>query len=524
MTTTPPIICTDDAWLLNATQPPISPSDIHEKMIAPYAGTPAALWWSIGDHEIYNYETQIGQLAGPESPTVAANLQHLIDTCGGPLTTLFDLCRNAHLQCFPRVRMNSHYDVDPSAPAFGTLRQQHPGYLIGRPGNQYPPGSTEYGLRTGLDFALPQVRAYKISIIAELLDRFDLDGLELDFMRHPAFFHPAQAYQHRHYMTDLIHQVRAHLNQAAAQRHHTIQLAVRVPPTLYDCARIGLDVAHWMANDLVDIVTAGGGFIPYETPIAEFVAAGRDRIPVYGCIESTRYADEKNLRAIAAHFWSTGASGIYLYNFFTMPPEWNRRVLNQLADPAALEHLDKRYELDQTARFTTPYHCAYPVDNIEATFRYASPPAQLPITLETTVESPVLLYLKIADAPNADALDHCTLSLRFDKFNPDAQLNLTFNDHPLPWPSHRLSPNGWPRQEIAAEFWTHYPTQIVEVQQEGTSIEFDLPPTSLKQEENTIKIRIVSKNKENVSILLKGLELLLTYTPKKTITPPPRSP
>ena len=64
-----------------------------------------------------------------------------------------------------------------------------------------------------------------------------------------------------------------------------------------------------------------------------------------------------------------------------MSPEWNHRILNQLADPTVLQNLDKRYELDQTARFTPPYHCAYPVDNIEATFRYTSPPAQLPIAL-----------------------------------------------------------------------------------------------------------------------------------------------
>jgi hypothetical protein len=158
--THPPIICTDDAWLLNVVDPPINIATIKEKMIDPYANTPAALWWSIGDHEIYHYEIQIGRLAGAESPTIAANVHHLIDTCGGPLTALLDLCRNAGMQCFPRVRMNSHYDVEANAPGFGTLRQQHPKFLIGRPGNEYPAGSTEYGLRTGLDYALPQVRTY----------------------------------------------------------------------------------------------------------------------------------------------------------------------------------------------------------------------------------------------------------------------------------------------------------------------------------------------------------------------------
>ena len=524
MKTKPPsIICTDDAWLLGAVEPPLSIEDLKEKMVDAYEGTPAALSWSIGDHEVYNFETEIGEIVG-DAPggepgpvqTVAENVRHLMETCGGPLTALIQLCREADRPFFPRVRMNSHYDREPSDPGWGNFRREHPEFLIGLPGEDLTEGSIEYGIRTGLNFVFPQVREYKASIICEVFERFDVDGVELDFMRHPAFFRVNEAYQNRHLMTDLVRHVRDRMDEAGASRGRHIQLAVRVPPTLADSARIGLDVAHWMAEGLVNIVVAGGGFIPYETPIEEFVRAGADRgIAVYGCIEATRYADERNLRGIANRFWVAGASGIYLYNFYTMGPDWNKRVLNQLADPEVLKYLDKRYELDQTARFTTPYHCAFPVGNIEAAFRYGSPDAQLPVPVEETLSGrgPVLC-LQVADdlesARTSGALARCLLALRFDNLTPDDVLEVTLNQELLPWPPSRDSFDGWMRQEVEARFWEHYPARIIEVKQPGVSVEYAVTCPPLSQGENRLGVRLLTdRREESEPVLLKGVELLL---------------
>ena len=489
-------------------------------MVDVFTGVPAAMWWSIGDHEIYNFETQLGEIVGEgeadADQPLAQNLRHLIATTGGPLTTLIDICREAQLPFFPRVRMNSHYDIEPSDPGWGRFRRDHPELLIGLPDERFQVGSIEHGIRTGLNFAAPQVREHRAAIICELFERFDVDGVELDFMRHPAFFRVGQAYQHRHLMTDLLRHVRSRMNQVALARGKPIQLAVRVPPTLADSARIGLDVARWMAEELVDIVVVGGGFIPYETPIREFVHAANGKIDVYGCIESTRYADEKNFRAIASHFWDSGAQGVHLYNFYTMGPAWNKRILNQLADPEALKHLDKRYELDQTARFTTPYHCAYPVHNIEATFRYASPPAQLPVALEPTLTNRgVELRLNVVDDLQQERTDGtlagCTLSLRLDRLTPDDELRVVLNGQALPWTPRSVSFDGWMRQEIQAEFWQHYPAQIVEVKRDGVSVDYavDVPP--LRRGANELEVRLVRASADGEPVLLKGVELLVEY-------------
>lgn len=521
----PPVICTDDGWILSAIQPPLTIEDLREKMVSAYEGTPAALWWSIGDHEVYHFETKVGQIAGQppaDEPgverTIAENIRHLMATCGGPLSALIALCREAGVQFFPRVRMNSHYDVEPSLPGYGKFRREHRELLIGRPGEDLPVGSTEYGIRTGLNYVFPEVRRYMANIICELFERFDVEGVEMDFMRHPAFFRTEQAYQNRYLITDLLRHVRDRMKKVSTARNRAIELAVRVPPTLADSARIGLDVARWMAEGLVDVVVAGGGFIPYETPLEEFVGAAAGRgIRVYGCIEATRHADEMNLRAIASRFWRAGATGIYLYNFYTMSPEWNRRVLNQLADPAALKCLDKRYELDQTARFTTSYHCAYPLGNIESAFRYASPAAQLPIVLEEYLSGGgPILRLELADdldtARAGGTLGRCALALRFDNLAPDDALEVQLNQKALRWESGEVSFDGWSRLELEPQFWERYPIGTVEVRQSGASVEFELGCPPLTQGENQLQIHLLPKSrKRREPVVLKGVEVTVAY-------------
>ena len=75
-----------------------------------------------------------------------------------------------------------------------------------------------------------------------------------------------KAYTNRYLMTDFIRRIRQRLDEVGAQRGKHLDLLVRVPPTLYDSQRIGLDVEAWIGEGLVDIVAAGGGFMPFEQP------------------------------------------------------------------------------------------------------------------------------------------------------------------------------------------------------------------------------------------------------------------
>ena len=107
------ILCNDDGEIGGSTKPPMSIDDI-QKMLATYEGSPVdALLWCIGDHEVYEYATEVGERFGTELTQFkdertrwrSENLDHMIKTTGGPLTSMIQACREASMDIFASVRM-----------------------------------------------------------------------------------------------------------------------------------------------------------------------------------------------------------------------------------------------------------------------------------------------------------------------------------------------------------------------------------------------------------------------------------
>lgn len=514
-----PLIFTDDAWIMSE-KPPVTPETIRQKMIRPLEGMPAALWWSVGDHEVYHHETQIGEIMGDgydlseleeHSRRKAQNVRSLMETAEGPVTVIASLCREAGIEFIPRVRMNSHYAyfMPPYAkshtPEYGKFRQEHPDLLIGRPDEDIPKGTIDWDIRTGKDYAYPAVREYMYSIITELFERFDVDGVEMDFNRHPAMFRREEAYQNRYLMTDLVSRVRTRLNEVGAERGRSLKLAVRVPPTLADSARIGLDVPRWIADGLVDVVAAGVGWIPFEMPIAEFVEAARGtNTRVYGCLEALRpLIDDNALNAAAYRYWRAGVDGIYLYNYFTMSPQWIRRTLPQLANPNALARADKRYEADHADRIGYGGH--------GGAFRNAVPEAQLPITLAQTASNrgPVV-HIEIADdldrAATEETLGRCTLGITIARTVPDDEFDVLLNGTVLPWGTGRA---------VSTETGPTWPTFARTI-----GLQYDIESPPLRQGLNEVEIRrtTTAPNPQEPPTLT-NVEITITY--RNTENPQP---
>ena len=526
----PKVIFTDDGWILSATEPPLTVEKLKAEVVDSHNWPGGALWWSIGDHEVYHYETEIGEIIGEaidgldegtysfvHSGTpgvigkIAANVSALKDECGGPVSALSKLCREAGLQFLPRVRMSSHYEIDPRNPAYGRFRRDRPDLLIGKPGEELAVGSLPWGQRTGINYAFPEVREYMLRIIFETFERFDVDGVELDYMRHPGVFRSDEAYQNRYLMTDLIERVHDRLKEVGEERGRELQLAVRVPPTLADSVRIGLDVERWIRDGLVDIVTVGGGFIPFETPIREFVEAAEGTgCLIYGCIEATRHMDDDAVRALAARWLSHGATGVYLYNFYTIYPEWNQRIAEEVSDPSRLARLNKRYELDRAGPL-------YPSRGHGGAFRYASPSTSLPVTLRPTSDGggPEFTMEVVDDLDSAiadNALEGCSLTLRFEDLSPDDEFEVTINGTTLPRQSGADAVDGWTRLGITAQFWMEYPGYPEERTNEGRSLTFEVGCPPLRNGDNTIGVRIVPSDRDaGRTATLTNVELDVAY-------------
>ena len=485
------IISNDDGWIMSNMNRAVTAETIKELMVDTYEGSPIdAVSWCVGNAEVYQFETEVGEREGDgfevfeHDPHYWAkrNLQDLIETCGGPLTEINRQFDEAGIDVFPSMRMNSHYDIPFDSPNYGNFRRQHRDWLIGRPDEYIPAPTIEHAISRGIDYKFPGVRNHLLAVIFELIERFGVAGVELDYFRHPAFFRVEEAYANRYLMTDFIQRIRSRLDEVGEKQGRHLDLLVRVPPTLYDSARIGLDVERWMKEGLVDIVAAGGGFIPFEQPIREFVqAADGTDCQILGSFEALRWAlDEEVLRALAARFWDAGVDGFYLFNYFNTPNEWKRRVLGEMVHRDSLPRLNKRYELDHSDRIESK-------ESHLGAFRYAVPHVQLPVLLEETLpQGGSILVMDVAD--DAGAASSVQLGLGFDHIADDDELDVRINGEALAWDSHRVSNDGWNYHIFdAVVYHTTMTVQTVE----GTLIEFDVPISALKKGINEVTVRLI---------------------------------
>ncbi|MEZ5199634.1 MAG: glycosyl hydrolase family 18 protein [Bacteroidales bacterium] len=191
----------------------------------------------------------------------------------------------------------------------------HPEYWT----NDSTPG---WNASRALDFAHKEVRDRKLGIISEQLDKYDMiDGLDLDFMRFIVYFKKNETQKNAPLMTQLVKDVRAKVDELSATRGKKILLSVRVPPTVEDCLKKGLDIKEWIRLGLVDFVSIGVHWrgdpsLPVDKFIKDMAPAD---IPVYASIDDGGYNQREPyshgmLRGMASHILAQKADGIYLFN------------------------------------------------------------------------------------------------------------------------------------------------------------------------------------------------------------------
>jgi hypothetical protein len=110
---------------------------------------------------------------------------------------------------------------------------------------------------------------------------------------------------------------------------------------------MGLDLEHWLANDLLDLWIAGGTFHFNEWDYSVALAR-KYSVKVYPSLDNPRVRGDTarqirntlpTYRARAANAWAAGADGIYMFNFFDpKSPLWR-----EVGDPRALARLDKDF-------------------------------------------------------------------------------------------------------------------------------------------------------------------------------------
>ena len=109
------------------------------------------------------------------------------------IQVLCDRCHQKNMQFLVCLRMNDRHGIARHEKFY----LEHPEWrLNGAPS----PG--------GMDYKYDGVRAPVLEFVEEALQRYDLDGIELDFMRHPGDFRPDEAYANRYLLTDMVRDLR----------------------------------------------------------------------------------------------------------------------------------------------------------------------------------------------------------------------------------------------------------------------------------------------------------------------------
>ena len=102
------------------------------------------------------------------------------------------------------------------------------------------------------DFAHPVVRKEHVGYIRELLEKYNIDGLELDWMRFPYHLAPGRETADAHYLTEVVREARVAADIAAKRLGHPVKIGCRVTTSYEAALKIGTDPVAWARERLID--------------------------------------------------------------------------------------------------------------------------------------------------------------------------------------------------------------------------------------------------------------------------------
>ena len=437
----------------------------------------------------------------------AHNRQRLRDEAGDYIGAVFAILREMGLPAVASIRMNdAHMSSDPKGPLAGQFWKKHPEWRLGAPYGYYA---------SCMNYAVPEVRDYLRRLVQEIIAKFpDIGGIELDGMRSPFFFKPAEGAKNAPLMTDLIRQIRSDLDLAArAKGRSRYLLRVNVPRTPELALECGMDVAAWNRDGLVDGISPGCYNADFRPAIESWRKLPGNPIPIHAYVNCSpapaMYLSLEQYRAAAANAYGAGADGVYLFNFPCldelsrllprpvdqpiMPPLdfhaqcWHpdlvqsRQALRELADATGLARKNKHF------LFYTGWSASYRhyTQDAAAISRDAPKPAEL--------------SFRCYDARDAKEI---TLKLKTVGVTTRERFSFTLNGKPIPANRvQRLHAHGGRDARIHSVVLLPY-SQFV----------FNLSRDMLRRGDNQLTVTLNEKEPDLTgNITLVEMELLLRY-------------
>ena len=232
------------------------------------------------------------------------------------------------------------------------------------------------------DYEIDDHRNLLLLYIEEMLERYDVYGIELDFQREIYCFRIGHEWDGSSIMTDFMEKVK-NIVVAAEQKHqHRIQIMVRCHAHPEDSLELGFDIATWAQNGFLDIVVPAPNWLTSDNsmPLKLWHSLlGPYGVSVVGCIDANINSNpdyfsiiekDLNTKGLRKHSYETLCASavsimsqlphnnIYLFNYMDCPKtveenlkkfflstEDYKRIIATVGDIEKIVNLPRRHVL-----------------------------------------------------------------------------------------------------------------------------------------------------------------------------------
>lgn len=286
----------------------------------------------IADNDICFYPSVAGTSA------VGLPMDAIVAEGHDPFGILTEALKEGGVAVVPNYRVNDHHG---SPSQWTEWEREHKEWSLGRDTGVWKthkkvgdPGWREVGDLRQMDFAIEEVRERRLGILREIVARYPVDGLQLDFGRSAPFFSEPKR-EKADYMTQFVRAVRGILDEAGEKRGQHLMLAAAVPWDIDYCTDEGLDIKQWVDEGLLSYLCPGEWYyVDYNIPYSDWVdltkGSGCKVYPMFMSSVSSSDAvtpgkriwlgegfeefDPPKIRALVESAYSQGVDGIMFYN------------------------------------------------------------------------------------------------------------------------------------------------------------------------------------------------------------------
>jgi hypothetical protein len=314
--------------------------------------------------DLCTYDTRVGETYGDRfgpdyREGLAAGIRGLRSEGTDALNVVTRHMHAKGKEVLAAIRMSDthHRQISRKVPLCPLFAVKNPHFVI-----QQPDQRTN---ETALDYSHPEVRAHRLAIMQEIVEKYEVDGLELNFVRWAKHFPRDKGREKAPIMTQFVGKIHKMMATAARKRgRKPLTLGARIPESLEACWRAGVDIETWVKRGWIDyVVLSTWNNTDPNLPVGEFTRftkpAGVDTIVVMGnmigCIYdgppkildrpiamSAKHKSDSyqamlltaaEARGAAANYYAAGADSISFWNVgihfggeATAAPEQRKRI------------------------------------------------------------------------------------------------------------------------------------------------------------------------------------------------------